>query len=151
MNKTFLVVALIVVAALGIWYFTSQSQAPAVNETENVGGNGTVEEATDGGNVITFTGTGFSPGILTVKAGETVKFVNSSDGNFWPASAMHPTHTVYPGSGIEKCDTAERESIFDACDGIAPGGSYEFIFNEVGEWGYHNHLDAKFFGKVVVE
>src|SRR3989344_749590 len=139
MNKTVITIILVVVVALGAWYFTSQSQAPAV------------KVATDGGNVITFTETGFSPSVLTVKAGETVKFVNSSDGNFWPASAIHPTHTVYPGSGIEKCDTAERESIFDACDGIAPGGSYEFTFNEVGEWGYHDHLNAKFFGKVVVE
>jgi len=146
MNKTTLIVVAIVVVALGAWYLMSQSQTPAVDEVEEV-----IEEAADTGNVIAFTSTGFSPSPLSVKVGETVKFVNNSSVEFWPASAMHPTHKVYPNSGIEKCDTDERESIFDACEGIAPGGSYEFTFNEVGEWGYHDHLDVQFFGKVVVE
>ncbi len=151
MNKTFLVVVLVVVAVLGAWYFMSQSQAPAVDEVRETENTEAVEEIVGAENVIIFTSGGFSPNPLTVKVGDTVKFVNNSSVDFWPASAMHPTHKAYPGSDIEKCDTDERGSIFDACESIVPGGSFEFTFNEVGEWGYHNHLDAKFFGKVVVE
>jgi len=145
MNKIILVIALITAVAFGVWYFAGQSEAPAVNEVKEV------EKVVNIENIITFTNSGFSPSPLTVKVGDTVKFVNNSDKAFWPASAMHPTHKTYPGSDIEKCDTDERGSIFDACEGIAPGRSWEFTFTEVGEWGYHDHLNAKFFGKVIVE
>jgi len=152
MNKTIIGIVVILVVALGAWYFMSQPQIPVVNETEN-GGN--VEASDEAANIekntITFTGNGFSPSVVTAKKGDTVKFVNNSAEYVWPASAMHPTHTVYPGSDIEKCDTDARDTLFDSCEGIAPGASWEFTFNEVGEWGYHDHLNAKFFGKVIVE
>ncbi|KKS80182.1 MAG: Plastocyanin [Candidatus Woesebacteria bacterium GW2011_GWC1_43_10b] len=162
MNKTNLIVigVLVLVAVLGLWYFMSQPQvpAPAVVDEEVEGQNVTVpipnekaNEADNAQNVITFTESGFAPSPLTIKVGETVKFVNNSESDFWVASAMHPTHKAYPGSDIDKCGTAEEDNIFDACGGIAPGGSWEFIFNEVGEWGYHDHLKANFFGKVIVE
>ena len=100
---------------------------------------------------VTYTDDGFSPATVTVAQGSTVHFVNQSSGEFWPASAMHPTHIVYPGSGIELCGTAVALTIFDACGGVASGGTWSFTFNEVGQWGYHDHLNASHFGKVVVE
>lgn len=103
------------------------------------------------GNEIIYTEAGFSPRMLRVEQGATVVFKNESDGPVWPASNIHPTHTVYPGSGIEKCRSAEREEIFDACEGISPGEAYEFTFAEAGEWGYHNHLRASHTGTVIVE
>jgi hypothetical protein len=65
----------------------------------------------------------------------------------WVASAQHPTHTVYP----EKTDADCLGSAFDACEGVSPGNSWSFTFNEVGEWGYHNHLRANHWGRVIVE
>ncbi len=151
MNKTVSSVVAVIAVALGAWYFMSQPKIPVINETENVEELGTLNATVKEVSVITFTESGYSPNPLTIKAGETVKFVNNSEQDFWPASAMYPTHTVYPGSGIEKCDTDARSSLFDSCEGIAPGDSWEFTFNEVGEWAYHDHLRAKFFGKVIVE
>ena len=102
-------------------------------------------------NIIIFTDSGFSPNLLTIKLGETVTFKNESSKPTWPASAMHPTHKVYPGSDIEKCGTAEESKIFDACRDIPAGGSWSFGFDNVGTWGYHDHLDASKFGKIIVQ
>ena len=34
---------------------------------------------------------------FTIKKGQTVVFKNlTADGNFWPASNIHPTHQIYP-------------------------------------------------------
>lgn len=101
---------------------------------------------------ITYSDAGFSPKSVSIKKGDTVEFHNESDGEMWPASAKHPTHTVYPGSGIEKCDAqADSGTLLDACTKIASGDSWSFVFNEVGEWFYHNHLKSSDFGSVVVE
>ncbi len=94
---------------------------------------------------------GFSSSTVTINKGDTVKWTNSDGSNAWPATAMHPTHTVYPGSDINKCGTSEESSIFDACKGLAQGKSYQFTFNEKGEWKYHNHLNPSQTGTVVVE
>lgn len=101
--------------------------------------------------VITYTDAGFAPETLTVSAGTKVVFTDNSSNNFWPASNVHPTHTEYPGSDIEKCGTAAASTIFDACGGVAPGGSFSFTFNNKGAWRYHDHLDAGFGGTVVVQ
>lgn len=99
---------------------------------------------------VSYTKDGFSPSTITVKKGTEVSFSNESGKDFWPASAMHPTHTVYPGSSITKCGTADASKIFDTCTGVKSGGSWSFVFNEVGSWKYHNHLNASHFGTVIV-
>ncbi len=100
---------------------------------------------------VEITDTGYSPQKVTVKQGDTVKWVNNSSSENWPASAKHPTHEVYPGSSITKCGTAEESNIFDACRGLKAGESYSFTFNEKGMWAYHEHIAVKMFGQVVVE
>lgn len=102
-------------------------------------------------NIVSYTGSGYSPATLRVTAGTTVTFRNNGSGEMWPASAVHPTHKVYPGSGIEKCGTSEESKIFDACRGIAPGSAWSFKFDQVGSWNYHNHLNPSFRGTIVVE
>ena len=99
---------------------------------------------------ITFADNAYSPKELTIKKGDIVRWVNIGDRHTWPASAIHPTHGVYPGSGIEKCNTVAEFNIFDACRVVPPGASWRFRFNEVGEWRYHDHLDPKAFGAVIV-
>ena len=100
---------------------------------------------------ITYSNSGFSPSPVNIKVGDTVKFENKSIHNMWPASAMHPTHVVYSGTSLsEHCpDTANTS--FDACKGFAPGTSWSFTFTKAGSWGYHDHLNASNFGKIVVE
>ena len=76
-------------------------------------------------------------------------FVNKDTAQHWPASAVHPTHVVYPESG--GCIGSK----FDACKGLAEGETFEFVFSEKGSWKYHDHLnccsDPAFFGTIVVE
>ncbi|MDP6642138.1 MAG: hypothetical protein QGF74_02040 [Candidatus Nanoarchaeia archaeon] len=93
---------------------------------------------------------GFNPPVLTINKGDTVTFVNKANRKSWPASDIHPTHTVYPGSGVEKCGTAEEGEIFDACRGLEKEESWSFTFNEEGVWQYHDHLRAALGGKIIV-
>ena len=93
---------------------------------------------------------GFDPKEVTIKQGETVIFENIGKDRHWPASNIHPTHRLYPGSGIEKCGTDEEERIFDACRGLNPGGSYSFTLNKPGLWRFHDHLIPSHKGSVTV-
>jgi len=115
-------------------------QENEVSEGENMNGE----------NVVEITATEFSPKILTIKQGDTVQFLNKDSGLHWPASAMHPEHKVYPGSDIEKCKTADKNKIFDACKGLAQGEEFRFTFNEKGTWRYHDHLKLSLTGTIVV-
>jgi plastocyanin len=86
---------------------------------------------------VSFNGTAYSPSTVTLKAGDTVLFVNNSNStNMWPASNPHPQHTGYPG--------------FDPTSQIAPGATWSFKFNNAGSWGYHDHLQSFITGTVNV-
>ena len=100
--------------------------------------------------VISMTSAGFSPATLTISIGDTVVFVNDDSSQHWPASYRHPTHTDYPGSGISTCGSSEEDTIFDSCGGISIGESYQFQFNEIGLWEYHDHLKPGLTGVVEV-
>lgn len=99
---------------------------------------------------VEITSSGFSPSNLEINAGDSVTWVNKDSAEHLPASAIHPTHTVYPGSDIAKCGTAEETKIFDACKGLSQGESWTFVFDEKGSWNYHDHLVGGKFGKIIV-
>lgn len=142
---TLVVVAVVLVGAL-IFYKNSGAPEIAPPTPTPV----PVVETIGVEHTITFDGDAFSPSELTIKKGDTVTWVNSGDRSIWPASDIHPTHSVYPGSGIEKCGAATSETIFDACSEVASGASWSFKFNEIGEWRYHDHLRSSVFGVVKV-
>lgn len=100
---------------------------------------------------IIYTDDGFGPNPLTVKKGETVTFKNESSSDFWPASAMHPTHTAYGGTTLQEHCPDNLGIAFDACKGIPSGSSWSFKFEKTGSWNYHDHLNASRFGKVIVQ
>lgn len=80
---------------------------------------------------------GFSPASVTVKKGTAVKFINKSSTPMSVASDPHPTHTNYPE--------------FDQYKSTFKGKSeYDFTFEKVGTWGYHNHLNPSQTGTVMV-
>jgi len=95
--------------------------------------------------------TGFSPRTLRIKVGDSVTWINRDSSPHWPASDLHPTHTLYPGSGIHKCGTPEQSEIFDACRGLAQGESFTFTFKYKGTWNYHDHLNPSLIGTIIVE
>ncbi|MBI2004427.1 hypothetical protein HYS72_03105 [Candidatus Pacearchaeota archaeon] len=100
--------------------------------------------------IVEITLEGFVPKDLEIKQGDKVTWINKLATEGRPASNFHPTHTNYPGSSIIKCGTAEEKNTFDTCRGLKKGESYSFIFNEVGSWTYHNHLQPSKDGKIIV-
>ena len=114
------------------------------NNTETASSSNT-GEGNDVLYVIEITSEGFSPSPLTVTQGSTVTWINKDANEHWPASAMHPTHAIYPESG--GCIGSK----FDACKGLKEGESWSFTFNEKGTWNYHDHFDVSKFGKIIVE
>lgn len=136
MSKRFLILlAIIIIAGVVIFASKNKTEAPSVPSSL----------------AVMYTDDGYSPGSLKIKVGETVIFQNDSGRTMWTASAMHPTHMVYPETNIQKCDSPESMTMFDACDGVLPGKSWSFQFNHAGEWGYHNHLNSSHYGKIIVE
>lgn len=86
---------------------------------------------------ITYDGNGFSPDTTTVKAGETVKIVNSSSNAALDFdSDPHPTHTNNPD--------------LNAGD-VEPGQSKTFSTDRTGTWGFHNHDDPSQHGNLIVK
>lgn len=95
---------------------------------------------------VVFTNLGYSPVTLTIAKGTLVVFKNESESDrMWPASARHPTHEEYPTTG--GC----MGSTFDACRGLAPGESWSFTFDFAGTWRYHDHVNPRFTGVIIVE
>lgn len=96
---------------------------------------------------IAFTDEGFVPREVFIKRGDIVRFTNESKTlESWPASAVHPTHSIYPEKTKGDC----LGSAFDACRGLKPGESWDFRFTEVGEWRFHDHIHASKTGVVTV-
>lgn len=113
-----------------------QTAQPVVSQTVPAVANPTTAPV-QGASEVDYDGSAFSPASLTVKVGTTVKFVNKSADPMSVASNPHPTHTDYPG--------------FDQYKSTFKGqNEYDFTFDKVGTWGYHNHLSPSQGGTVVV-
>ncbi|MDP4020798.1 MAG: hypothetical protein Q8P58_02045 [Candidatus Adlerbacteria bacterium] len=163
----------IILAALvilgGGWYFLSSKTTPPaepVGEEEISTGSGMLVPGVEGGieadtdvfgdseesgapmtAQISYSGSGFLPSTVIVRAGGTVTWSAQSGGQMWVASASHPTHTVYDSTTLqEHCDTGD--SSFDQCKN---GSTYSFTFTKSGTWRYHNHSNPNHFGTVIVE
>ena len=63
---------------------------------------------------INFTDEGFEQREARIKKGQRVRFLNSSNQSLWPASGVHPTHTLYPEKEKDDC----LGSSFDSCQDL---------------------------------
>ena len=90
----------------------------------------------------------YVPNQVNIKKGDTVTWTNVSCDPTWPASAMHPTHGVYP-QNTGMCAQIGG-SDFDACFGLKKGEAWSFKFDIVGSWKFHDHLHSSVFGTVNV-
>ncbi len=99
---------------------------------------------------IEFISTGYSPKEIEIKQGDTITWTNKNNIPMWTASAMHPTHTVYPGSDLRNCGKVLEGKMFDACAELITGKSFSFVFNEKGKWYYHDHINPRFTGQITV-
>lgn len=170
MKKSAIVISLVLLLVVfGILFFTLSGE----KEVSGVGGGGAessgfpapgfedkIDEMivnTNSGEsneqIIEIRDDGFFPKTLEVRQGDEVTWINKMSGGkkSWPASAVHPAHTAYPGSDINKCFSGESEGIFDACGGLSFGERWSFTFNEKGNWNYHDHLNSNLWGTIVVE
>lgn len=70
--------------------------------------------------------TDWRPLSLTIRAGDTITFINHDDTLHWPGADPHPTHTSLPA--------------FDALGGLSKEQSYSHTFRKAGTYGHHEHL-----------
>ena len=150
---------LIFVVLAVLWLFNTVLDNPiktagVVNNPDETGG---IQE-----NTIEITSSGFSPNEITINSGEDVTWVNRDTEEHWPASAMHPTHTKYPGAdyeaegsyaGSQACvaEGQPKSGAFDPCKPLAPGETWTFTFDQIGSWAYHDHLVNGIYGKIIVQ
>ena len=80
---------------------------------------------------------GFKPESLTINKGDMVVFTTIADKPFWPASDLHPSHTIYPE--------------FDPKKPIEASGSWSFRFDKKGNWKFHDHLFPLYRGIIIVK
>lgn len=126
---------------------TSEDTADINTESKNISDSNSID-TTPEVIVVTYNNNGFSPKEIVVSQGQTVRFVNESSGNMWVGSAVHPDHTAYSGTSLNKHCPDTDKTAFDQCE---TGDMYEFTFTKIGEWGYHNHIKPSAFGKVIVK
>lgn len=79
---------------------------------------------------------GFVPDRFSIKKGTKVVFRTNRGKQFWPASNIHPSHSIY--------------SEFDPKRPLEPYEEWSFVFDNVGEWGFHDHIRSYFVGKIQV-
>lgn len=131
-----LVIFLVLLGLVGGYFVFRKTATPVPTQTETVTTQSptTVEvEAV----TVTYKDGVFTPSTVTIKKNTAVKFTNEGSDQMWVASAPHPQHTDLPG--------------FDQLKAVSKGASYEYTFTKVGNWKYHNHLNPRAFGSVVVE
>lgn len=106
----------------------TESAAPATATSE---ASVTQEE-----NKVTITDAGFSPKEITIKAGESVVWMNEGTVDHTVNSVVHPTHLLYPPLNLNT---------------IKPGEQKSLIFPDAGTYKYHDHLNPSLTGSVTVQ
>ena len=86
---------------------------------------------------VTYTDEGFIPNTIEVSRGDTVEFTNQSRRPMWVASNRHPAHDILP--------------TFDQFTVSGFGESWQYTFDQSGEWVYHDHVNESMEGVVVVK
>ena len=137
MNKIVLIGSVSILALLSACSAKAPAAIDQQSKAQTQESQNTTKTAPQDAKTITYSESGFSPASLEVVLGQTVVFVNNSTKPFWPASAPHPEHSDYPE--------------FDAKSPVAPGSSFTFVLQKIGNWGYHDHLDSSKFGKITVK
>ncbi len=106
---------------------TKQTQQPSLT--------GVMEDKSQGPTV-TLGAADFSPKNLTVKIGTKVTWVNKSGVVATVNSAVHPTHFVYPPLNLGE---------------FSNGQSVSLVFDKIGTYSYHNHLNPSQNGTITVK
>jgi plastocyanin len=140
-NISIVLVALVIIAGVG--YVGAKAIRKTMratttpNQTETITTpTDTASTATQSANLVTINTSGFSPNTITIKVGETVRWVNSNSVTENVSSDPHPTHTLYTPLNLGN---------------IEAGSQISLTFDKAGTYTYHNHLRPSLKGTVVVE
>ncbi len=85
--------------------------------------------------VIHMTDTGFEPKTITISKGTEVTFENTGKKPHWPVVDINPSYSY---------------SAFDAKKEIAVGKEWDFTFNRVGTWNFHDLSNPDLTGVIIV-
>jgi plastocyanin len=119
---------------------TTSPVTTTTTQTKNVPKTTTTKTTTttmtkDGLYVIYYTSKGFSPATLQITRGKGVRFINNSD-KAMRIFADQKYDTVYSSLNESKS--------------VGRGATYDFVFNEAGNWAYHNENNQNDRGTVIV-
>lgn len=133
--KLFFAIIMLMALSLGVYIYADIATQPASVISTTI-----PEPASPDAPTVTIvrTDTGYEPSEVVIEPGTIVIWKNISNSFHWPASDYHPNHSEYPGD-------------FDPKRAIAVGETWQFTFDRVGEWGYHDHVRATVVGTVLVE
>ncbi|MFZ2049282.1 MAG: hypothetical protein WAV25_03245 [Minisyncoccia bacterium] len=137
MNKNIVIVIAVLVVAFFVWKYIPMGSKPITLpiETSNTETDATTVSVTT--NIVSYDGTSFTPATISIKQGDSVTFINNTEGKMSVASNPHPAHTDYPEFDQYKTSSRGQKT-------------FTFTFEKIGTWGYHNHLNATAGGTVVV-
>lgn len=143
-NKNLTIGVIVVLAILAGWYFlqSQKGQTPlpapqvATEEASPSTSEATPSETMEK-NVVKVSSSGFMPQNITIKAGESVTWMNEDSEDHQVNSAPHPTHTTYkPLNNVGLLKAGEKKSL---------------SFPEAGTYKYHDHLNPSLTGSVTIE
>lgn len=130
--KKIIIALIILVLGSGVAYYYYFMRPMPVSPSDTA----KISDLTKNPLTVVYTNDGYTPKQITVKKGETVKFINMSDRMVWTASDEHPSHNIYPE--------------FDQKSVGGKNSEYTFKFEKVGTWGFHNHAYFQHTGTVIV-
>lgn len=119
---------------------TTNSTADTTAATPATNAANVNETVVASGTTVTVLGTGFLPKSLTIKAGQTVTWINEAGTEVYIAPDIHPSHKKYAGTWDDT-----------GAGNIQNGESYSFTFTKAGTYTYHDHLSSSLIGTVIVE
>ncbi len=145
--RNVIIILVIAIVAFFVWKFIPRNETAIYNpniitETASEQATNNTPKMEDGTlptstNTVTYDGTTFNPAIVSVKQGDSITFINNSTGGMSVASDPHPSHSIYPGFDQYKTSSKGQKT-------------FTFIFDKVGTWGFHNHLNSSAVGSVTV-
>lgn len=113
------------------------NQTPVTEKSQPSPTDQNLKETSQDEHLVEITAAGFSPQSITIKAGQAVTWINKDKSSHQVASAVHPTHLVYPP--------------LNTIGLLTSGEGKPLVFPQAGTFKYHDHLNPGFTGEVVVE
>ena len=138
-HQKILLVSVIILAVIVVWAVAANNNHPKSTPTQassDLNDESRSVEAAPTNHTILIVGDGFEPSTITINNGDSIEWKNVSGKTANVSSDPHPTHTAFPALNL----------------GSIPDKTGRILkFNTTGEFHYHNHLDPKKTGTIVVD